>query len=294
MIRGSIEVAQRTRVAGWIYCQATPVRESVILAFVGARCVGAGKVDVYRRDLHDAGLDDGFCGFDFPLHLEAGESVGGVVVRLPNSDASLIQPSTTLSGPDDEAVDTTPDLGAIAPASVAWMQDHGMLDQHEYDFLRGVQTLGAYERSLRAPRRPGGEIQPAAVKPEQAVLTMLGLYTLGEVVVQSSRAATISDLAGAESPLRQGALSVAAIWCEERGRITLDERSHTGPLEGRGKVLHEPPPGGIDYSFGPDRLLFLHRDCSFAPASPSPTHGLLVFTATPRGSVRALKRDRAA
>jgi len=294
VIRGSIEVAQRKRVAGWIFCSAASVRESEVLAFIGARCVGAGRVDRFRQDLYEAGLGDGYCGFDFPLNLADDDKLGGVVVRLAGSDASLIQAGTRLLGPQDdiEASDAI-DLGALAPATVAWMHDRGMLEQHEYDFLRAVQALGAYERGLRPARRPGAEIQPPA-KPEQVVQALLGLYAMTDVIVASQRAATLSDLAGADSPLRAGELSVAAIWSEERGRITLDERSHLGAPDGRGQVLAQPPLGGIDYNYGPDRLLFLHRECSFAPASHSPVSGLLVFTASLRAASQTASRTRAA
>src|SRR5277367_4251298 len=91
MIRGAIEVAQKNRVAGWIYSSADSVRDKLILAFVGARCVGSGKVDRFRKDLLEAKLGDGYCGFEFPIKLNEGERLGAVVVRLQSSDAALIQ-----------------------------------------------------------------------------------------------------------------------------------------------------------------------------------------------------------
>jgi hypothetical protein len=114
------------------------------------------------------------------------------------------------------------------------------------------------------------------------VQEMLGMYCLGEVVITQARVASISDLAPANSPLRTAGASVVALWSSERGRISLDERSHARPKAERGKILAEPPPGGIDYSFGPDRLLFLHRDCCFAPLGPAPASGIVVYTAAPR------------
>jgi hypothetical protein len=292
MIRGAIEVAQKNRVAGWIYSSADAVRDKLILAFVGGRCVGSGKVDRFRKDLLEAKLGDGYCGFEFPIKLNEGEKLGAVVVKLQSSDAALIQRDSVLTGPndDDEAVDL-PDLGAISPASVAWMQDRGWLEQHEYDFLKAVQNLGAYERGLRAPRRAGGEA-PAPTKPEAAVQEMLGMYCLGEVVIGQARVASISDLAAANSPLQGDGASVVAMWASERGRISLDERSHTRPKAERGRVLAEPPAGGIEYSFGPDRLLFLHRDCSFAPLGPAPASGIVVFTATPRQAAKPADRGQ--
>jgi len=282
MIRGAIEVALKNRVAGWIYSSADSVRDKIILAFVGPRCVGSGKVDRFRKDLLEAKLGDGYCGFEFPIKLNEGERLGAVVVKLQSSDAALIQRDTVLTGPNDEdGAGDGPDLGAISPASVAWMQDRGWLEQHEYDFLKAVQNLGAYERGLRAPRRAGADT-PAPAKPEAAVQELLGMYCLGEVVISQARVASISDLAAANSPMRTAGATVVALWSSERARISLDERSHARPKAERGKVLAEAPAGGIEYSFGPDRLLFLHRDCRFAPLGPAPTSGIVVFTAAPR------------
>jgi len=285
MMRGSIEVAHRNRVAGWIYSSSDTVRDKLIMAFVGVRCVGAGKVDRFRKDLLEAGLGDGFCGYDFPIVLEAGENLGAVVIRLQNADAALIQSNTRLIGPDDAADDDTPDLGTLSPANVTWMQDRGWLDQPEYDFLKAVQNIGAYERGLRPPRRAGGDTPPAT-EPGAMVADLLSIYMLGEVDVARHAVTGLSDLGTATSPLRQSAVSVVAIWSPDRGRICIDERSHLGARPERGQVLQAAPAGGIDYRFGPDRLLFLHKDLSFAPQGPAPAGGIAIFTAALRAARR--------
>ncbi len=289
MVRGAIEVAQHNRIAGWVYSSADTVRDKMILAFVGGRCVGSGKVERFRKDLLDAKLGDGYCGFEFPIKLNEGERLGAVVVRLQSSDAALIQRDSILSGPHDAGeVDAAPDMGAISPASVAWMQDRGWLEQQEYDFLKAVQNLGAYERGLRAPRRAGSEA--AATKPENVVADLLAVYCLGEVEVQQTKIASVSELAGDGSAFHLPGASVVALWSPERGRISLDERSHAGPVAGRGQVLAKAPEGGIEYSFGPDRLLFLHRMCSFAPVGTAPASGIIVFGATLRAAAKPSKR----
>ncbi len=91
VIRGAIETAQDRLVSGWIYCKAHPLRDQLVLAFSGARCVGTGKVEIFRKDLADAGLGDGYCGFHFPVALEKGEHPASLVVRLADSDMALIQ-----------------------------------------------------------------------------------------------------------------------------------------------------------------------------------------------------------
>jgi hypothetical protein len=274
-------LVQHDRVAGWIYCSADVVHDKLILAFVGARCVGAGKVDRFRQDLLDAKLDAGFCGFDFPIDLAAGENLGAVVVKLQNADAALIQHTSKLIGPDDETESEIADIGPIPSGSVSWMQDRGWLEQQEYDFLKAIQGIGAYERGLRPARRAGSDA-PASIKPDAMAQDLLSLFTLGEVDVTRVTVPSLSALAEDATTLHQGSVSVVALWSSERGRICLDERSHLGPRAGRAQILGQPPAGGIDYSFGPDRLLLLHRDCSFAPQGPAPASGITLFTATAR------------
>jgi hypothetical protein len=118
------------------------------------------------------------------------------------------------------------------------------------------------------------------------------MYCLGEVVISQVRVASISDLAAANSPLRTAGATVVALWSSERGRISLDERSHARPKAERGKILAEAPAGGIEYSFGPDRLLFLHRECCFAPLGPAPANGIVVYSAAPRQAGKSTEKSQ--
>ncbi len=91
MIRGAIEVADEHVVSGWIYSDAINLRDTLVLAFSGQRCVGAGRVEVFRQDLLDAKLGDGFCGFHFNVTLPPGEHPASIVVRPADCDTALIQ-----------------------------------------------------------------------------------------------------------------------------------------------------------------------------------------------------------
>ena len=109
MIRGAIEVAEPTRVAGWIVSSATPLRGLPVLAFTGAVCVGAGTVEVFRRDLLMANLGDGYAGFDFPIALSEDQDIASVVIRLEQCDAAILQSGTTVVRSQTEAtVSPTP------------------------------------------------------------------------------------------------------------------------------------------------------------------------------------------
>lgn len=282
MLRGAIEVAQATRVAGWIFAETMAMRGKTVLAFVDGRCVGAGQVECFRQDLLDAKLGDGYCGFDFAVNLDESDSVGALIVRLQHSDVSLLQESSRVLSSDGDSTGAV-DLGAIQPSSVSWMMDRGMLEQQEYDFLKAIHTIGAYERGLRVPRRVGSEaghtrIEPShtRIEPDVAAHDLISLLMMTETRVSRAGIGSLYDLALHS----YGAVPVYAIWGQERGRISLDERSHLAGRSGE-FVLPAPPPGGIDYSFGPDRLLFIHRDCRLAARGPAPASGIVLFTAAP-------------
>ena len=292
MIRGAIEVAQRTRVAGWLFSETNVLRDTTVLAFIGARCVGSGKVDRFRQDLLDAKLGDGYCGYDFPVKLAEGESAGSVIVRLQFSDMALIQPASRIIGADDRGAELG-ELGAIPPAGVSWMMDRGMLDQPEYDFLKCVQTAGAYERGLRSGKRGaagpnGADSEQGRLDPEAVAQELLGLVLLSDARVTRTVIAGISEIVANPALLRRAGAPVACLWSEDRGRILLEERSHLAGRAADGPV-GEPQAGSIEYSFGPDRLLFLHRDCRFAPLGPAPVSGITVFTAA-SGAAAAQKK----
>jgi hypothetical protein len=250
MIRGAIEVADENRVSGWVYCGEKSLRNETVLAFVGSHCVGAGRVDLFRQDLLDAKLGDGYCGFDFPVHLSEPGQAEQMIVRLQFSDAALLQSGCRISGPrrlEPVAMDSRPNLGAIDPASVLWMLDRGMLDQPESDFLKAMHTIGAYKRVLRQPKRSAA-VEPPRVEPEPLVQDLIALFHLSDVRLVRTNVASISDINTHADLLRRSS---------------------------------SPVPGGIDYSFGPDSLLFVHRDCSFAPRGPAPATGILLLAAAP-------------
>lgn len=96
MIRGAIETAQQRLISGWIYAPSQSLRDQLVLAFSGQRCVGSGRVEIFRKDLAEAGLGDGYCGFHFPVALEGGEHPASIVVRLADSDAALIQTASRI------------------------------------------------------------------------------------------------------------------------------------------------------------------------------------------------------
>ena len=285
MIRGSIEVVKRSHVAGWIYTEAEPVLDRMILAFANGRCVGAGKVGLFRQDLLDAKLGDGRCGFEFPIMLNDDDKLGAVIIKLQNSDVALIQQTSILTGPDDE--DGADDGSVMTPGRLAWLRDRGWLDQHEHDFLRAVQTVGAYERGLRPPRRGTAEAV-VTMKPEQIAYDLFSLYALGEVEISRTKIASISDLPDMVRSRSKGEVPLMAFWSGSRCQIALEEQAQAPRLAGQGSIVSVPAPGAVEYAFGPDRLLFVHRNTSFAPHGAAPADGIIVFTAAERSALAVM------
>jgi hypothetical protein len=175
------------------------------------------------------------------------------------------------------------------------MQDRGWLEQQECDFLKAVQTIGAYEFGLRPLRRQSGGVAPI-LDPEQVAHALFSLYAMSDVDMTITKVPSISQLAAGGSPMHVSGLSVMALWSAGRCRIALDERSHITPSGGQtctvANITLSPAPGAIDYGFGPDRILFLHRYASFAPEGTAPPDGIVVFTAAKRSVMPAVNARR--
>ena len=96
MIRGAIEIASPSVISGWMYGEGVDLRGRLVLAFIGKRHVGTGKIELFRKDIKDAGLGDGFSGFYFPVTLMPAEQPETIVVRLDQSDLVLMHRDSML------------------------------------------------------------------------------------------------------------------------------------------------------------------------------------------------------
>ena len=103
MIRGAIETADRTVISGWLYARAVDLRGQLVLAFIGDRHVGTGKIELFRKDILEAGLGDGYSGFHFPVTLEPADEPQTLTIRLEQSDLSLLQRQTLVVPADSVA-----------------------------------------------------------------------------------------------------------------------------------------------------------------------------------------------
>jgi hypothetical protein len=147
MIRGAIESVSHNRTYGWIWSPEASLRGRTVLAFLDDECIGGGKIDGFRKDLKDAGLGDGYAGFNFNLTYANQADAPRVTVRLEGSDFALVQAGSRIALPGRGAsVGRQMDL-----ASLQWMRARGWLGQADFDFLRFFASLASM--SVRWPWR---------------------------------------------------------------------------------------------------------------------------------------------
>ena len=75
-----------------MYCADYPLTDQTVVAYIGDRSIGSGKIDIYRPDLHRVGLGDGMCGYNFRVRTTEADNLGSITVRLQKSDLFLAQP----------------------------------------------------------------------------------------------------------------------------------------------------------------------------------------------------------
>ena len=278
MIRGSLENVTEKSVSGWLYADAVTVRDRTVLAFVDSQCIGAGRIEKFRKDLADAGLEDGVLGFQFPIVLPRPTDVPRVTVRFEGSDVVLLQ--------DESRVVSAEQTHTAAPqgcrrsySSIQWMRAQGWLDQSEYDFLKYTEQLGIYERSLQEPKRVRGTEERAILDPAEAATKLLCLYYMDEVEVTHTTIAAMASLAEvtARSPEFIGYETIVALWSPTRVSLSVAEGSHRPRPE-------EPASSNVaDYHLGPDKLLMLNSRCRIVSSSKASSDGFVVFSVVGQG-----------
>ena len=280
MLRGAIDYATPSRLGGWVFSEAVSLRDQTVLAYLDDLCIGTGQIDKFRQDLVDAGLSDGFLGFNFAITLDCPEELARVVIRLDGSDVVLLQPNSRIAASEEADASAT---GAPPPthrlASVKWMREHGWLDQSEYDFLNCIQQFGVYDRMLHWPRRSGADPAPAD-DATRVGRELLELYYMDTVELQRETFPSVTDLVRFldRGDWMTRPEPVVALAASERSRIAVVEGSHRDRMlrvARMGEATEEP----IEYVLGADRLLFVNARCLIRAAGPAPLGGLELFHA---------------
>lgn len=275
MIRGSIEFVTENRVGGWLYTEPGSARDRTVLAFLDGLCIGAGKVEIFRQDLADAGLGDGYLGFHFPIAVTDPERVSGVVVRLEGSDASLLQASSVIQAPTQKPAIAVEDITQRL-ASLKWMMTRGWLSQADYDFLKATLQFGVYERTLAMRKGEAVSKQP----PAEVATDLLSVWNFNDITAESQPVESAQAL---EKMLRahraQGNQSaMVGLWTEQKASLLVVEGSHIGTLPPE-PGQPDDVTGAVSYSIRPEQLLMLDVRCHFAFSGPFPKKGVTVFGA---------------
>jgi len=281
MVRGAIENVTRNRVFGWLWSPDASVRGRTVLAFLDDVCIGSGKVDGFRQDLKDAGLGDGYAGFNFNLTFPNAGDAPRVTVKLDGSDAMLVQRTSRIVPPGGAA--GGPAAGRLEPSlsSLQWMRGRGWLSQSDFDFLRFFRQFGVYERSLVVPKERGGDGMqgaPVLLDPAETAEALLGLTRFDESVMTREKVSTVRDLRRMADQVGKanGPGAVIALWSSTKRRLPVVEGSHTSQAE-----TPEEKPVGTEYGLGPDRLLFLDTRIVLGTEASMPASGVEVFHLSP-------------
>ncbi|MBB3936225.1 hypothetical protein [Aureimonas phyllosphaerae] len=255
MIRGHIDLATRSRVEGWIHCDRLALRGATVLAFHDDQCVGGGRVDLFRQDLADAGLGDGFVGFGFPVALAPGQDPRVLDVRLDGGTLLLKQGSSALA--PREALTEDRRRQGRDPAALSWMLGRGWLAQAQHDALRGLARFGAHPLTLAVERR-GRDARGVCDEVALHAAELLELYLQTAIDCEIRDEVRGHELPAIRSAVREAfphAPPVIGLWATGDRRIDLVEGSHLGgEAAGAG--------AGLEYAFGGRTLLLLDLDAT--------------------------------
>lgn len=257
MIRGHIDFVSRSRVEGWIVADGRRLTGARVLAFVDETCVGGGTVDIFRQDLADAGVGDGFVGFRFPIAPEPWHDTRVLDVRLDGGSVLLKQQGACLA--PREAIGEDRRRQGRDPASLAWMRARGWLEQGHYEALRLLSEFGVYVQPLRFSARAASE----AARCDEAALAaadIAELHLLQPAEFEIREGLAEGDLGAVRGELRAAfphVPPVVGLWAERPRQLDVVEGAHLAgaPLANG---------GGMRYAFGGRDLLMLDLDGRFA------------------------------
>jgi len=259
VLKGAIDHVKAGEIGGWIYSESQSLRDRTVLAFLNDVCIGGGTVEMYREDLAEAGLGDGYVGFKFPVTLTSPADFPVVVVKLEGSDAVIVQRAAKLI--DRASVTPPSSLTIRTAAAVEWMRGRGWLEQPEYDFLRLMQRFGVYDLNLRDGKADDKHKVNGMREPLEAAKEMFDLLCTNDVTVTTEAFLGDTQMVDLVNRFRRGSIeAIVAVWGHQTGVVAVVEGSNqeADSAESNGDL-----DGSVDYRVGPDRLLFIDLRCRF-------------------------------
>jgi hypothetical protein len=268
MIRGCIENISPRAVRGWIHADGRSLRDAPLLAFVGPECIGAGQVSHFRQDLADAGLGDGYLGFEIPIAGERAPDLASVVVRLDGSDAVLVQPQARVVGLGQEEL-LNPQQLQRDLAQYRFMLSQGWIEQTDYDFLKTVTRRGWHEQALPKGQRDGAAVEAGFASLAQRAMSVLHRR---EVRLDRQAVASSAELEALIERLPRADERPVIALHGAGFTLRLAEGSHVSDSTGA-------PQMGIDAVVGRHQLLLIDTRCERLELSFHGDDGLTVLSA---------------
>lgn len=103
-LQGFLESLTRHTATGWARDPANPARRITIRATApGGRLLAESPADLFRGDVHQAGLGDGNCGFVLDLSPHAA-ALAGTEITLSDAETGLVLPGTPAPAADPPSV----------------------------------------------------------------------------------------------------------------------------------------------------------------------------------------------
>ena len=281
MLRGYVENVSDSTVSGWFYSEETSLKGRTVLAFVDNDCVGAGQIELFRQDLLDAGLGDGFLGFSFFVSVSDEADYDRLVVRLDGSDAILLQSKSMVTARSPKAQKVSPEdvrqQQERLLTSLRWMRRQGWLNQSDFDFLRFFRQFGVYDRTLTVQVQGTDKTETQMRDPAEVARELLLLYRMSDVDIEQLPIASLADLKDLFLQHSEDKDEfVVALWSAQRGRLKLIEGSHTQQPT---HLLAAMP--SSDYALSPDRLLFINGKCALDHDCLMPADGITAYFTKP-------------
>ncbi|OYX35508.1 MAG: hypothetical protein B7Y99_03080 [Caulobacterales bacterium 32-69-10] len=178
-----------------------------------------------------------------------------LIVKVEGSDAALIQRASKIVGQLGEE-EAPPKPFDRHPDQLEWMRAHGWLAQPDFDFLKFLNHVGAYDRSLLRPKE--GASGSAQLDPADEARSLLELLFLQEIELDETEYADVSALAADAKALSRLARDpIVALWTKKKGGVLVVEGSHLDEGGAEGSL-----DGAIEHSCGPNRLLFVDLRCA--------------------------------
>jgi hypothetical protein len=226
MFRGAIEAINVDSISGWVYSDDANLTGRTLLAFVGDACVGAGKVDVFRQDLKDAGLGDGRFGFSFGITVDD-STTAPLVVKFESSDAILLAPDgdIVIRGGDRTAL-VEPAEFRLRMAQLSWLAERGVVKPIEFILLRDLLSYGYCSSDV-----PAGEGGIADSEIGAAFGALLSLATQANVEVSAVPITGTLAAAIAEVASERQFLPVIGLFSTGSIRLKLQRGSHLRDAE---------------------------------------------------------------